>query len=103
MYAQARLQVSEGQPPMVVPTSAVVFDATGTKVWLVDRERKIHQQKVDVGRDLGTEVEISNGLSGDESVVTNPGERMADGALVQLTGASGEAPRAQQQQAAAAR
>jgi multidrug efflux pump subunit AcrA (membrane-fusion protein) len=83
MYAQARLQVTTPTPPMVVNTSALVFDSDGTKVWTVV-DGKSQSKKVVVGRDFGTEVEISSGLDGSETVVTNPGLWLADGAAVQV-------------------
>jgi RND family efflux transporter MFP subunit len=94
MYGQIRLHLNQEQPPMKVPSSAVVFDSAGTKVWVVD-DGKVHNRKVSVGRDFGTDVEISDGLSGNEQVVTNPGERLAEGGEVQITGP--EAPPAQRQ------
>jgi RND family efflux transporter MFP subunit len=82
MYGEVRIKAKQDEPPMVVPTSAVVFDAGGTKVWVVE-DGKVYQKRVDVGRDFGTEIEVSNGLSGKEQVVTNPGERLADGVEVE--------------------
>jgi membrane fusion protein, multidrug efflux system len=81
MYGEAHFTANQDQPPMVVPTSAVVFDSSGTKVWVVD-QGKLHAQNVDVGRDFGTEIEIAKGLEGTEQVVTNPGERLVDGVEV---------------------
>lgn len=98
MYAQVRLSDAQEQPPMVVPTSALVFDSGGTRVWVVD-DGKVHFKKIEVGRDLGTEVEIASGLSGQEAVVTNPGERLSDGVEVQIARAN--PPAGPQQQAAA--
>ena len=83
MYAQAHLPINQDQPPLVVPSSALVFDSTGTRLWLLN-DGKVYAQKVSVGRDFGTDVEITNGLKGDESVVTNPGVRLADGVEVQV-------------------
>ena len=82
MYGEVRIKAKQDEPPMVVPTSAVVFDAGGTKVGVVE-EGKVHPKRVDVGRDFGTEIEVSSGLSGKEQVVTNPGERLADGVEVE--------------------
>jgi RND family efflux transporter MFP subunit len=82
MYGEVRIKAKQDEPPMVVPTSAVVFDSGGTKVWVVE-EGKVHPKRVDVGRDFGTEIEVSSGLSGKEQVVTNPGERLADGVEVE--------------------
>jgi len=95
MYAQARLEVTDAQPPVVVPTSSLVFDASGTKVWVVE-QGKVFPKDVNVGRDLGTDIEVSSGLKGDESVVTNPGDRLATGAEVAVAGTPAEAaPHAQ--------
>ena len=82
MYAQAQLQVNEPQTPLIVATSALIFDSGGTKVWIVDNGKSF-SKKVTVGRDFGTQVEIASGLNGNESVVTNPGLWLADGAEVQ--------------------
>ncbi len=100
MYGTIRLQVTQSQPPMVVPTSAVVFDSDGTRVGIV-QDNKLHFQTVQLGRDFGTEVEVAAGLQGDEQVVTNPGMRMSEGGEVkvapsQVTAQSGDAPVKQQ-------
>ncbi len=84
MYATARLQVNDAKPPLVVPTSALVFDSAGSKVWVV-KDGKTYPQKVGLGRDLGVETEVESGLSGGESIVTNPGQRLAEGVDVELT------------------
>ena len=68
---------------MVVPTSAVVFDADGTKVGVIE-ENKFHFRKVELGRDFGTEVEVATGLEGTEQVVTNPGLRLTEGGEVKV-------------------
>ncbi|HZZ41705.1 MAG TPA: efflux RND transporter periplasmic adaptor subunit [Tepidisphaeraceae bacterium] len=100
MYGEAHITANQEKPPMVVPTSAVVFDSGGTKVWVVD-QGKARVDKVDVGRDFGTEMEIVNGLKGDEQVVTNPGEKLADGVEVDVTTASQKDAPKQPQQASA--
>ena len=45
---------------------------------------KVKMKKVTVGRDFGNEAEIADGLTMDEPVVTNPGERLTDGIEVQV-------------------
>jgi RND family efflux transporter MFP subunit len=81
MYGQVRINVSPEAPPIVVPTSAIVFDAEGTRVGIVESD-KVHFKKVTLGRDYGTEVEIASGLVGDESVISNPGLRTTEGSEV---------------------
>jgi hypothetical protein len=83
MYGQAILPLSEARPAMIVPSGALVFNADGVQMAVV-RDGKAHFQKVTVGRDLGTELEITDGLSPDDQVVTNPGERLSEGVSVTI-------------------
>lgn len=85
MYGEARLPVTNEAPVLVIPTSALVFNAAGLKI-AVARDGKIHLQKITVGRDLGTEIEVTAGISADDQVVTNPGERLAEGVAVEISG-----------------
>jgi RND family efflux transporter MFP subunit len=81
MYGTAHLPITKDVSSIIVPTSALMFQADGTKVAVVE-DGKIRTQKVAVGRDFGTELEILDGLKGDEQVVTSPGQRIADGVAV---------------------
>jgi RND family efflux transporter MFP subunit len=92
MYGQIKLDVTNGQPPLLVPTNALVYNADGLSLAVV-RGGKIHFQKVSTGRDLGAEIEILEGLAGDELVVSNPGEQIREGCEVQavLTARGGAA------------
>jgi RND family efflux transporter MFP subunit len=83
MYGTMRLHVTPAQPPMMVPTSAVVFDSKGTRVWVVE-DGKVRSKNIEIGRDYGTELEARSGLKGDEAIVTNPGERLAEGVDVNV-------------------
>jgi len=87
MYGQARLPITEARPTLTIPSSALIFDSSGVRVAVV-RDGRIHFQPVTVGRDLGTELEITDGLSPDDLVVGNPGERLAEGGGVQFSSAS---------------
>ena len=40
-------------------------------------------QKIEVGRDYGTEVEITSGLGGQESLIANPTHNIQEGIRVQ--------------------
>src|SRR5439155_2986253 len=99
MYGQMTLPVISEQPPLLVPTSAMLFQNDGTKVALVE-DGKIKMKKIEVGRDLGQELEVVEGLSGKEQVVTNPGERLADGVEVQVATPSEQQPPATKTQTA---
>ena len=83
MYGEVRFRIEQSKPSLTVPTSALVFGTDGLKVAVV-ADGKVHFQKVSVGRDLGTEVELAQGLYGTEQVVTNPDERLVEGAPVEV-------------------
>jgi multidrug efflux pump subunit AcrA (membrane-fusion protein) len=82
MYVQVSFDVRRTTPPLVVPGPAIVSDAQGTQVAVVRGDGTAHFQKVTLGQDFGKEVEIVEGLTGDEQVITNPGERVVEGAVV---------------------
>ena len=65
-----------------VPATAVIFDAQGTRVVTVGPGNKLHFQKVTLGRDLGTSIDIQAGLNGNELVVSQPTVSLQEGQLV---------------------
>jgi RND family efflux transporter MFP subunit len=81
MYGQARLPLQQNQTVLVIPTSGLIFDRNGLQVAVV-QDQKIHFQKISVGRDMGTAIEVTDGLTADDNVVVNPGERLAEGVAV---------------------
>jgi RND family efflux transporter MFP subunit len=81
MYGQAQLATTDVQPMLGIPTSALVFNAEGSQV-VVIRDKKVHYQKISVGRDYGTELEALTGVTADDEVVANPGERLVEGLTV---------------------
>jgi len=96
MYGEATFHIRRLHPVLTVPTSALLFEANGKQVAVVTAENKIHFQPIVPGSDFGTEIEILQGLKGDERVVANPGEQLSEGMAVtaraesdQNAGASG--------------
>lgn len=55
--------------------------AARTQVAVV-RGGAAHFQNVTLGQDFGSGIEVVEGLSGDEMVIANPGERIAEGTVV---------------------
>lgn len=91
MYAQADLKIKQANPSVLVPTSALIFDAVGTRLWITEGDIA-HVRKVTVGRDFGTNIEITTGLTGDEMIITNPGEQLIDGSKVDVAAAPSSEP-----------
>lgn len=92
MYGEARIALTSDHALLTIPSSAFVFDADGTHVWVVENGRS-QRKAVAVGVDFGTALEVVRGLTGDEDVITNPGERLHDGVEVVATAAAPPAAR----------
>jgi RND family efflux transporter MFP subunit len=86
MYGMAKLELTQERPTLLIPTNALRFDAGGVRVVVV-KDGKVHFQDVRPGRDLGTQLEIVEGLEADSEVVTNPSESMREGQAVKVMGA----------------
>lgn len=84
IYCTVKFHLTNPAPPLTIPVSALIENAQGTQVAVVDTSDVARFRRVEVGRDFGTEVEIMTGLSPDDRIVTNPGERLADGAKVRV-------------------
>jgi hypothetical protein len=66
-----------------VPAGAIVFDRDGLHVLVVENS-VAHSRKITEIRDLGTEVEVSDGVKQGEQVVLTPPVDLEDGGRVQL-------------------
>jgi RND family efflux transporter MFP subunit len=84
MYAQVKFELSHPHPSLIIPTSALVFDKNGTHVVTVVAGNRIHIQPVKIGQDMGTQVEIVDGLNDTESVVPNPSDLLSEGQQVEV-------------------
>jgi RND family efflux transporter MFP subunit len=104
MYGQVQFHLSQEKPNLLVPSSAMLFRSDGTQLAVVEAG-KVHFRKIAIGRDLGTEMEITDGLQGGEQIVTNPGPKLAEGTDVEVVASPklipAASPRPKQSQAAA--
>jgi RND family efflux transporter MFP subunit len=82
-YGQVHLQLRAGGDPLVVPATALLFRAEGPRVAVV-RDGKAELVPITIGRDLGTALEITSGLSGGEAVVLNPPDSLVSGQAVNV-------------------
>lgn len=83
MYLQVRFRLDAPAQLARVPGAAVVVRAEGAKVAVVDADGRLSYRAVTLGRDYGTDVEVTTGLTGGERIVVRPGDDMAAGSLVE--------------------
>lgn len=65
-----------------IPASATQTGADGIYAYTVDSENRVHRHKVEIGRDLGGQVEISKGIAVGDKVIVSPADDIQDGLLV---------------------
>src|SRR5262249_44214958 len=86
MYADVKLAPRGAERSLRIPANTLMFGAEGPRVAIVNREKRVHLQSVQLGRDFGTEVEITNGLRGDEQLISNPTDDLRENTAVQPSG-----------------
>src|SRR5438105_8802946 len=84
MYGQVKFLLPDDNAPIVVPADAFVFRAQGPQVVTVTNDDRLHWQKISVGRDFGTQLEVLDGLAENTKVVINPNDDLVEGIQVQV-------------------
>lgn len=82
MYCTVDLHIPRKTPSLIVPADAVVFNSNGQQVAVL-RDGTAHFQKITVARDLGTQVEVRDGVQPGDQVILRPMVDLADGSKVQ--------------------
>jgi RND family efflux transporter MFP subunit len=90
MYGQIKIALESPPHTLVIPVSAMLFNAGGTQVATVENG-KVHFQKITIGRDLGTEYEVLDGLTEKSVIITNPGQDLVEGGPVKIAQAGVDA------------
>jgi multidrug efflux system membrane fusion protein len=90
-FVNVTLLVDTLQNQVIVPTTATRHGPKGDFVWVVQADKSVKSQPVTVGPGSAETVSIVSGLSAGETVVTDGGDRLRQGAKVRLpqTGARG--------------
>lgn len=81
IYCTVELHIPQAAASVTVPADSIIFNASGVHVAVV-QNGVAHLRKVNVARDLGTEVELRDGVKQGESVILNPSVDLAEGAKV---------------------
>jgi membrane fusion protein, multidrug efflux system len=81
MYGQVSLRMTGRGDALLVPATAVLIDAGGTRVAVV-RDGALSWRRVEIAGDLGDRLAISAGLVEGDVVVAAPSERMLEGTRI---------------------
>ena len=93
-YATVRFKVQRSEPPLVVPQSALLIDANGVRVALVDADGTLHYRPIQIGRDYGHDAEVLSGLDTTDVIATGISANLAEGSRVEVAKPAAPAPSA---------
>jgi multidrug efflux pump subunit AcrA (membrane-fusion protein) len=83
-YAQVHFDLTSSNPPLVIPGNSLIFRQQGPQVGVVDDSNTVHLKSIKIGKDLGTKLEIVDGLQPNDSVIVNPSDSLSDGLKVKV-------------------
>lgn len=80
-YAEVHLKLPTQTPALLLPVTALIFRAEGLRVAVV-RDGKADLVTVTLGRDFGTEVEVTSGITEHDQVIVSPPDSLSSGSAV---------------------
>jgi RND family efflux transporter MFP subunit len=93
-FAEVHFQLPEPPDVLRLPTSTLLFREHGLKVATVGPQDKVVLKPIEVGRDLGTEVEVTSGIAASDRVIDSPPDSIGAGDLVKVAAPAAVSPSA---------
>jgi RND family efflux transporter MFP subunit len=81
VYCTVELDIPRKTPSLLIPANAVIFNRDGLQAAIVEKGT-VHIRRLTVSRDLGTQVEVSDGVKAGDQVILNPMVDLTDGRTV---------------------
>jgi RND family efflux transporter MFP subunit len=81
-YANVHIHLAQQVQHLVIPTGAVLFQAAGPQVAVVNTNNQVELHKVSIGPDFGNTIEITGGLSANDPIIATPSDYLVDGMRV---------------------
>jgi RND family efflux transporter MFP subunit len=83
-YGELSLKENNAGPSLTLPSNTLLFRAQGLQVGVVRPDDTVDLRSVHVGRDFGQNVEIIDGVTAADRVITNPTDSLVSGAKVRI-------------------
>jgi RND family efflux transporter MFP subunit len=83
-YMQVHLSTGGNRQSLLVPANTVLFRSDVTTMGVVGLDNKVELKKIEIGKDLGTQLEIDQGLAPDDRLIINPSDSLVSGQIVRI-------------------
>jgi len=87
-YTTVHFQLPLNVVPLVIPSSAILFQASGPQVGLVNSQNQVELRKVTLGHDFGDTIQVLTGVRPTDAVVANPPDSLTNGMRVAVQSAN---------------
>lgn len=77
-YAEVSIQLTSGINTLVAPAAVLIVNDQTQRVAIVGKDNHVRFQIVKLGRDLGRDVEILDGISAEDTLVVSPSDQLVD-------------------------
>lgn len=84
LYAEVRFTLKSETQRFIVPTDALIIRTGAPQIATVDAQNIIHLKTVKIGNDMGSKVEIVDGLQDGDLIIVNPTEKIREGIEVTI-------------------
>jgi RND family efflux transporter MFP subunit len=84
-YAQVHLRLPAAAPSLILPVNALVFRSEGLQVAVLRPGNKAELVPITLGKDYGTEVEVTSGIEASDQVIANPPDSLTTGTIVRVS------------------
>jgi len=89
MFANVQLEVDRNEQALLVPDSAVGYDAAGSYVWRVDADSRAERASVALGVRQDGNVQVLSGLAPGDTIVVSGGLKLFPGIGVEVVAPAG--------------
>lgn len=83
-YSELHMKIPGTASAFILPVNTLLFRAEGLRVAAVTDGKHVTLTPITIGHDFGSEVEVIAGLTGNESIVTNPADSIISGEEVRI-------------------
>jgi membrane fusion protein (multidrug efflux system) len=91
-YAQVRLNAGALGQIVTVPNNTLLFRAQGLQVGVVKPDGTVELRDIKVGRDLGTIIQIVQGVTPSDKIILNPADSLVTGDVVRVADTPAASP-----------
>jgi RND family efflux transporter MFP subunit len=89
-YTQVRLVTGGNNRSVLIAANTLLFRSEGAAVGIVNQDNVVELRKIKIGRDLGNQLEVTQGLTLDDRIIVNPSDSLAAGQKVKVRPAQEE-------------